>query len=213
MPFVIPGGRRTGRLAALGSVLATMCVAAPAQAATISNPYDCTPQATLSQTFATWGDYGQYTPVANAGVENGATGWTLSGGASVVAGNEPWKVGGASHRYSLNLPENASAVTAPMCIDQTYPYFRLFARNAGVADGALKVDVLFFDAKGNLMATKPFSYKTASTAWQPTGMINIGLFTAKTTVAAAPVAFRFTATGKGSRYQVDDVYVDPWCRR
>jgi hypothetical protein len=213
VPFVIPGGRRTGRLAALGSVLAAMCVSAPAQAATISNPYDCTPQATLSQTFATWGDYGQYTPVTNAGLENGATSWYLSAGASVVSGNEPWKVGGATHSRSLNLPSGSSAVTPPICIDQTYPYFRMFAKNTGAADGALKIDVLFYDSKGNIASTKPLSYKSASTAWAPTGMINIGVFTTKTTVSAAPVAFRFTPTGKSASYQIDDVYVDPWCRR
>ena len=136
-------------------------IATPAHAAgTIANPYDCAPQPTLAQNFAAWNDYGQYTPVLNAGLENGATGWTLTGGASVVAGNEPWKIGGAWHRNALDLPAGSSAVTAPICIDETYPHFRLFARNAGSLNGALKIEVLYFDTKGKIVNTKPYDYKT-----------------------------------------------------
>jgi hypothetical protein len=210
MPFILSGLR--SRVLALAATLgATALAASPAHAATISNPYDCAPQPTLTQSFSSWNDYNLYTPVPNAGVENGATGWTLTGAAGVVPGNEPWKIGGAYHRYALNLPANSSAITAPLCIDETYPHFRLFARNTGALAGALKIEVLYFDAKGNIVNTKPVDYKTTTTGWQPTGMVGINVFTSKTTVAAAPVAFRFT-TGKDANYQIDDVYVDPWAR-
>jgi hypothetical protein len=209
LPFILTG-RKRGRVlfAALG---AAALLAAPAKAATISNPYDCAPQPTLAQSFSSWSDYGLYTPVPNAGVESGATGWTLAGGATVVAGNEPWKIGGASHRSSLDLPGGAVAITAPLCIDETYPHFRLFVRNAGSLKAALKIEVLYFDAKGNIVNTKPVDYRTITNLWQPTGMVGISVFTPKTTVAAAPVAFRFTAA-KDGHFQIDDVYVDPWAR-
>ena len=148
----------------------------------------------------------------NAGVEDGSTGWTLSGAAAVTRGNEPWKIGGASHANSLSLPPGSSAVTAPICIDETYPYFRLFAKNAGTGKSSLKIEVLFYDTKGKLINTKPYDYTTTSTAWQPTGTVKISVFTPKTTVAAAPVAFRFTPQGPTANYQIDDVYVDPWSR-
>lgn len=194
-------------LAAIGS---SVLVAAPAQAAgRIANPYDCAPQPTLAQSFAPWGDLGLYTPVPNAGVEQGAAGWTLTGDATVVAGNEPWKIGGASDRSSLELAEGASATTAPICIDETYPHFRLFARNAGSAKGSLRIEVIYLDTKGKVVNTKASDYKSTASAWQPTGAVGIDLFTARTTVAAAPVAFRFTANGKDARFQLDDVYVDP----
>jgi hypothetical protein len=214
MPFVITGGRRGGRrLAALAASLAGLFVAAPAQAYTApSNPYGCTPDATLSPVFSPWGDWSQYTPVDNQGLEDGATGWRLSGGASVVLGNEPWKVAGRADAKSLDLPAGSSAITPAICVDETYPYFRLFARNAGAATGSLKIEVLFLDARGNVKATKPFLHGTSSTAWQPTGKVNIGLFTDGTTADAAPIAFRFTPVGAAARYQIDDVFVDPWCR-
>jgi hypothetical protein len=211
MPFVIGGtGRR--RLAGLIASCGALALAPSAHAATASNPYNCSPQATLSQTFAAWGDDGQYTPVANAGLEDGARGWMLFGDADVVDGNEAWNVGGAADSHSLDLPARSSAVTAPMCIDETYPYFRLFAKKLGSGKGELKIDVLFLDSNGKIQATKPYSYSTSQAGWLPTATIDIGLFDANTAADAAPVAFRFT-TAKDAHFQIDDVYVDPWCRR
>jgi hypothetical protein len=212
MPFIISGSKRGGRVLAAALGLAAL-IAAPAHAAgTIANPYDCTPQATLAQSFSAWNDYGQYTPVLNAGVEDGSTGWTLSGGAAVVRGNEPWKIGGAWHAHALDLPAGSSAVTAPICIDATYPYFRLFARNAGTSRSTMKIEVLFYDTNGKLLSIAPYNYTAWTSYWQPTGTVKISVFTPKTTVAAAPVAFRFTPTGPRAHYQIDDVYVDPWAR-
>jgi hypothetical protein len=211
MPFIIKKSRhRRGLL--VGTLAAAALITAPAQAATIANPYNCAPQPTLATSFSTWGDLNLYTPVPNAGLENGATGWTLTGAASVLPGNEPWNIGGASHRYSLDLPAGSSAITAPLCIDETYPHFRLFARNAGSLASALKIEVLYFDVKGTIVATKPYDYKTTSALWQPTGMVGINVFTSTTTVATAPIAFRFTPTTRDGHFQIDDVYVDPWAR-
>jgi hypothetical protein len=210
MRFMFGGRKQLGRIG-LAAALGLSAIAVPSAhaAGKIANPYDCAPQPNLAQSFAAWNDYGLYTPVENAGVEQGAAGWTLTGGASVVAGNEPWKIGGASHSNALNLPEGASATTAPLCIDETYPHFRLFVRNAGSVKTALKIEVVYFDNKGKVTNTKPYDYKTDLPAWQPTGMVGINVFTPKTAVAAAPIAFRFTPNGKGASYQIDDVYVDP----
>jgi hypothetical protein len=130
----------------------------------------------------------------------------------VVSGNEPWYIGSRGDSHSMYLPPNSSVVTAPLCIDETYPHFRMFARNVGKADGALRVEVLYYDSKGKVVATKSSDYKTKSPDWQPTGMLGIGVFDSKTTVAAAPVAFRFTPQGNETAYLIDDVYVDPWAR-
>jgi len=209
MPFNI-SGRKPRLLAATLGLAAVM--ASPAQARGIANPYDCAPQPTLAQNFALFNDFGQYTPVPNAGFEQGATGWILTGAARVISGNEPWKIGGSSHSSALDLPSGSSAITAPICIDETYPHFRLFVRNTGSLKSTLKIEVLYYDTKGNVTNHKPVEYKPMTTAWQPTGLVGINVFTSKTTVAAAPVAFRFTPTAKDARYQIDDVYVDPRAR-
>ena len=186
--------------------------AAPAHAkSAIANPYDCKPDPTLTQPFAPFNDLGLYTPVANQGLEAGAASWTLSGGAAVVGGNEPWRVAGAADSHALDLPSGSSAVTAPICIDQTYPYFRLFALNAGSGKRSLEIDVLYYDTKGKLLSTKPYGYETSSVAWQPTPTIAIDVWD-KSATAAAPVSFRFVPKGKDAHFVIDDVFVDPYAR-
>jgi hypothetical protein len=194
----------------LAGVLLTLALAGTAHAAPASNPYDCRPEAVVSQSFANWNDFALYTPAPDAGIESGAAGWTLTGGAKVVGDQEPWRIGGAADSKALELGLNSVAVTAPMCVDATFPHFRLFANRLGVK-GDLKIDVLFYDPKGNVKATKPFGYHPVAGGWQPTGMINIGVFAGDTRVDAAPVAFRFTT--KDGSYRIDDLYVDPMMRR
>src|SRR3954468_15090625 len=194
---------------ALGMVAVS---AAPAHAkGAIANPYDCTPDPTLTKPFAPFNDLGLYTPVANQGLEAGATSWTLSGGAAVVGGNEPWHVAGPADSRALDLPSGSSAITAPICIDQTYPYFRLFARNAVSGKRSLEVDVLYYDAKGKLLSTRPYGYETSSTAWQPSPTIAIDVWD-KSATTAAPVSFRFVPKGSDAHFVIDDVLVDPYAR-
>jgi hypothetical protein len=211
MPFVI-GSRRLGRVSAIALGL-SLAVAAPAAAATTaSNPLSCAPGGALSHVFAGFGDTALYTVAPGGNMEATLTGWTLTGGAARVAGNEPYYVGSRADRTSLTLPGGSTAVTAPMCIDETYPLFRLFARNTGVVKSGLKVDVLFLDASGRVKTSKSGIYTAPSTAWAPTTSLKIGITFGTGPSSAAPVAFRFTAA-KDAKWQIDDVYVDPWARR
>ena len=98
MPYIISDTRR-GLASSRSLPPPPAFIATPARAYAIANPYACT-----SSAFAAWSDYGSPTPVKNAGAEDGSTGWTLSGAAAVTRGNEPWKIGGASHANSLSLP-------------------------------------------------------------------------------------------------------------
>ena len=205
----MPVGRNMIRGALAGAVL-TLALGGTADAKKLSNPYDCRPEAVVSQSFTTWGDDALYTPAPDAGIEGGATGWTLTGGASVVDDNEPWRIGGESDSKALDLPEESSAVSPPMCVDATFPHFRLFANRLG-KKGDLRVEVLFYDEKGNVKATSAFKHHPNGNGWRPTSMIRIGLFAKDTEVDAAPIAFRFT-TEKDAQYRIDDLYVDPMMR-
>jgi hypothetical protein len=207
-----PIAKRGARIVVAALGLAALTAAPVHAKAAIANPYDCKPDPTLTQPFAPFSDLGLYTPVANQGLEASSTSWTLSGRATVVAGNEPWKVGGSADSHSLDLPAGSTAVTAPICIDQTYPYFRLFALNAGSAKRSLEIDVLYYDTKGKLLSTKPYGYESASTAWQPTPTIAIDVWDKSPAATAAPVAFRFIPKGNDAHYVIDDVYVDPYAR-
>ena len=102
----------------------------------------------VSYPFAQFGDTGAYCTPANNGFENGAAGWTLYGGAAVVADNEPWYAGGPG-RGALDLPPGAVAVSPSVPISLLDPYWRFFAA-AGAADGPLRVQIVFRGLTGNV---------------------------------------------------------------
>ncbi len=213
MPFIVSGTRRTGRtlLAAIGAALAC---AAPASASyttttTTTTTSACSVNHALSSPFASFGDHRSYALAPGGNLESGAQGWTLAGGAGVVLGNEPFYVGGTRHRYALQLPAGASATTARMCIDETYPLFRMFVRNVGALSGALRVEVLRHDWSGRALTVGAGSLQVTSTAWTLSRDLRIAL--ASTMGTGTPVSFRFTADG--GDWRVDDVYVDPYARR
>jgi hypothetical protein len=219
MPFVVSGARKGGRV--LAASLALLAVtAAPALAggtATTTvknaalNPGNCVVSHALSQPFSLWSDLANYALAPGGDFETGASGWVLSR-ATVVSGNQPFVIG-TNGQASLRLPAGATVTSAPMCIDSTYPHFRLFARNLGQAKTTLKAEVLFLNSKGDIKSTASGNVVAATTAWFPTDSLKIGVvFNTAVADGAAPVAFRFTAA-KGSDWRIDDVYVDPYARR
>ena len=220
MPPITKAARTGARLLAGAVGLALLC-ASPASAAepapvkpvkgAASNPLGCTVAHALSNPFSAFGDSADYALAPGGDFESGAAGWKLIG-AGVTAGNQPFDIG-TGGRSSLRLPTGATAISPPMCIDASYPHFRMLARNTGGGKGALKAEVLFLDQKGNVKASASGNVASRGTGWFPTSALQIGV-TFDTTVAggAAPVAFRFTAP-KDTAWQIDDLYVDPRLRR
>jgi hypothetical protein len=163
-----------------------------------------------SQPFAQFGDYHSYYPVPNNGLESGSIGWTLSSGASVGYGNEPWFVSGAGTR-SLVLKAGASAYSPPACINLLNPHVRAFAKSTG-ANNSLRAQVVFYGLLGNTLGILNVADQKSGdfTDWQPTGEIP--------SVLALPlgtVFFRakFTSLASSGTWQVDDLFVDPWSIR
>jgi len=133
MEVLMKGLWRHGLMGAAATLIATLATAGTAHAGVlVTSAQDCT-AAVLSSPFAPWGDRASYAQVSNGGLEHGTTGWTLSGGARVVGGNEPWKVAGARDGASLELPAGSSAISPPMCVGIEHPTVRFFARkNSGL---------------------------------------------------------------------------------
>ena len=75
---------------------------------------------TSSTAFAQWGDQDQYTLAPNGDFEAAnfatASGWTLTGGAAQVAGNESFGVHAKTDSHSLSLPAGATATTPSICV-------------------------------------------------------------------------------------------------
>ncbi len=202
-------------LAAAVAGLGLLAAAPAAQAATAAAaPASCTPQPASGQPFAPWDDFGFYTLVSGGDVEGDIAGWTLDG-AQIDEGNEPFQVGSAGDHRSLALAEGDSVTTAPICIDDTYPWFRFFARNTAGHKAKLRVEVLYTDVKGKLREEGTGDYATRESDWLPTGSLAIDVDWDKIPggagVGGIPIYFRFTAESNSS-FLVDDVYVDPMAR-
>ena len=199
-------GARVVAVAALAIALASPASAAAegALGACSSPPYE--------QPFTPWLDFASYVLAPNGGLESGAAGWGLDGGASVVADNESFYVHGVRDTRSLSLPPGSTATTAGMCVEATSPDLRFFLRNSGSLLSTLKVEVLYTDVLGQSRALT-VAVLAAGSAWEPTlpvaFLANLVVPTLVTD-GTTSVAFRFTPQGSWSGWEIDDVYVDPF---
>jgi hypothetical protein len=158
---------------------------------------DCAPRP-LDRTFLPWLDAAWYEAAPNGGLEAGADGWTLTGGAAVVEGNDPYLAGASS----LSLPAGATATTPPICVDVAHPTIRFFGRG-GQTLAPLVVSVLFTDPLGT-QHELPVGVVTASGGWSPSPVLAVVV-----NLVSSEVRFRLTAAGP---WLVDDVFVDPYSK-
>jgi hypothetical protein len=169
-------------------------------------------QAAAAHPFAAFGDAGTYTLAGGGNFEGALGGWTLTGGAAIMEGNEPFFLGSRADHRSLALPSGASATTAPVCIDQTYPWFRLLVRNRMPKTGTLKIEIVYTDTKGKLVTKGTGNHDGAPGVWSLSDTQEIkAKFDTSVAAGAAPISFRFTAPA-GTSWQLDDIYVDPRAR-
>jgi hypothetical protein len=183
---------------AVGGGLALL---APAANANVYDTSACAnPQE--SQAFLSWKDSRWYTPIPGqspAGFD--ATGWTLSGGATVATTTLP----GGSTGQVLDLPSGASAVSPVTCVTTDYPTARTMVRDVKGSEG-----VFFY-----------VSY-AGTTAWSTpknTGQLhgNATSWTLSAPVKLQPtksdgwqgVQIGFVAGGKTSDFQIYDAELDP----
>src|ERR1043166_10039876 len=106
--------RRGARLTVLAALAVVLTVPATSSATTLPLLGGCA-AATYEQPFLRWLDVGTYVLMPNGGLEAGTTGWRLTGGAALAAGNETYYVHGAGDTSSLSLPSGSSATTSTLC--------------------------------------------------------------------------------------------------
>jgi hypothetical protein len=154
----------------------------------------------LSTPFSPWGDSASYFPVAGGSFETGTAGWTLTGGASVKTGGEPFLAG--SSGSALDLPSGSTATAPATCIDLSSPTVRAFM----VGKGSVTVSAIVGNAIFAIGTISP------SGNWAPTAvLINVSnLLSALSTTGTVTTLFRFTATN--GDVKIDDVFVDPYRR-
>lgn len=209
---------RRSRRAAAATVVALVALAAGAASANagplVASAPSCEDQA-LQKTFLPWLDVADYTALSGGDFESGAAGWSMSGGAAVAAGNEPFHVGSSDDANSLALPSGASATSPSICVGITHPTIRFFAerRSTGLLASlsTLRVDVLFELADGSV-ASLEIGSVTNGGSWEPTlPLVVVANLLPLLPGEMTPVRFRFTA--QDGAWSVDDVWVDPYSRR
>ena len=195
----------------LAAVVATAALAVSAPAANagllVASAPDCSPKPT-SKPFAPWGDTSDYNLAPGGSFEPGKGSWQLKG-ASVVDGNEPWKVSGAGSK-SLKLPPGASATSPVICVGLEHPTLRFFTRNSQPLLSTLSVEVTFETSIG-LKATLPVGVLLPNGQWKPSPrMLVVANLLPLLPGEHTPVQFTVRSVGLGT-WWVDDFYVDPRC--
>jgi hypothetical protein len=189
----------------LGGVALTALPIAAAQAKTITTSTPC-PTATLSQPFLTQGDAGYYWLLPGGSFESSLSGWTLTGGAAVVAGSEPYAATGSLGASSLSLPAGASVQTPFVCVDGSDTYFRFFALNKQAA-ATLSVTVVY-QIGGQKVAFKQTTI-SGDSKWTLSGALHTGgkIASRLSGIGTAQMSLVFAAAGGAS--QIDDIFIDP----
>jgi hypothetical protein len=204
------GIKRRVLLAAITAVAMTGAFASPASAGILTVSETSCGDETLTKPFAQFGDQAYYKLVSGGSFENGTTGWTLRGGAKVVSGNEPWKVGGSSHGKSLVLPSGSSAISPVSCVGLAEPTLRFFVKKnraplLGISTLAVSV---YVQTSLGLTVPVPVGVVLANGQWKPTPpLLIVANLLPLLPGDRTPVAFQFTPVL--GDWQIDDVYVDP----
>lgn len=164
-----------------------------------------------TQVFAPWQDAAQYLLAPNGSFELGTTGWSLTGGAGVVSGNEPFYPTGT---HSLSLPSGSSAMSPQVCLGTQQLYIRMFGKDLGGTDGGLRVRVYWYGLLNQLLGYSDFAVFPGGGGWAPTSQVQSsgGLLAPLPVVAlvsSSSARIQITPLGSGSRWQIDDLYIDP----
>lgn len=185
----------------------TMAIAAPAHAGILTvSATDCGDE-TLSKPFAPWLDRADYKLVPGGDFEAAHGDWKLRNGASIVGGNEPWRVGGSDHDSSLRLPAGSTAISATSCVGLEEPTLRFFARKQRGLLSTLAVSAWVKTSLG-LEVPVPVGVVLGDGSWKPTApMLLAASLLPLLPGDRTPVAFQFTPLL--GDWQIDDVYVDP----
>jgi len=162
-----------------------------------------------SQVFAPWHDFANYYLAPNGSFELGTQGWSLSGGASVVGGNEPFLPTGT---HSLSLPSGSRALSPTVCLGPNQLYVRAFVSDLGGTDSGLRVRVVWYGLLNNVLGLTDFAMLVPGGGWAPSSKVNSsgGLQVPLVPLLGSTSArVEITPLGSGGNWRIDDLYIDP----
>jgi hypothetical protein len=200
--------RRLAALVVAVTTVGTIAIsAAPAQASLLGNG-PCAATA-VTQPFAPWSDANDYSLVPGGAFSGNTTTWTLSNGAALTPGGEPWNVSATDSASSVALTAGASAQSPFTCVDASDPTFRFFGTTGGITGNVLVSVVYQAPLLGQLVV--PVGTLSLANNWQPSAIMQTGAaLPAALNGGHGRMAIRFTGLTGSS--QIDDVFIDPRMR-
>ena len=126
------------------------------------------PDAAARRSSRPWADCANYILAPNGSFEFGTQGWSLSGGAGVVSGNEPFYPTGS---HSLSLPSGSSAMSPTVCLGTKQLYIRMFGKDLGGTDSGLRVRVFWYGLLNQLLGSADFAVFPGGGDWAPTSQV------------------------------------------
>jgi hypothetical protein len=205
---------RSVRLHILGSFSTVAVITAMlGTTATVASAATCPPPPAATIAFASFADTSSYV-LANdgsfspVGKDSKDSSWALSGGASIVADNDPWNLSGATTQSALALPAGSSAVSGCTTAPMISSVVRFFVKNTGSASGHLHVEILVNGGKNGILDGGTI---TAGSDWGVTDQIVLPW--AKPLKGAVQLQVRLTPVEADASFEVDDVYIDPFCSK
>jgi hypothetical protein len=190
----------------IAAILALPSIASAGLLTTNDEARTCDP--VQSQPFSSWGDDTSYVLMPGGSFEGGPA-WNLTGTAGIVYGNEPYHVHASTDTHSLLLLSGSSALTPAMCFAPGDWELRFFAVNRGSSSSGLRVHVVVRSLLGVLCVLDGGTVSSTGT-WQPSPQLELALTNVTSLIGTNAVSFRFTPTGSGGAWQIDDVYLDPF---
>jgi hypothetical protein len=162
--------------------------------------------------FAPWGDFHPYYLAPNGGLEGGSNGWTLSGGASVVGGNQPYFPSGG---HSLSLPSGSSALSPTLCLGPDQVAVRMFGSDTAGSDSGLRARVVWYGLLNKVLGISDYATFTPGKGWAPTAAVSSsgGYNVLLPLLGSTSARLQLTPLGNGSNWRIDDLYVDPIASR
>jgi hypothetical protein len=162
---------------------------------------------TTAPVFSPWGDGSNYYFPGNGGFESGSAGWSLSGGATVVPGNESSYLHSRSDGHALSIPDGGGA-SVQLCYGVFYPALRFFAQSD---DGAtVHVSVTTKNWLGVVSTLDGGSFQAGSD-WAPSPKLSTLLSALIAPFGSKTMALHIEVSGGTA--QIDDLYVDPLVMR
>ena len=206
-------GRRfswLARILAAGSLTVVALGTGAGTAVAYGTPLPCASRSEAT-VFAPWGDTATYFRVSNGGFENGSASWSLSGGATVVDGNEPYRVGGRSDGHSLRIPPGGAAESRTLCVSRGEDTVRFFVYNPHVSGSILHVDAVAVNPDTGAVGYSAFDVNgdVPSSPWAPTMKLMIPK-EAGSSSGTESLTLYFTLRGTQATWAIDDVYIDPF---